>query len=527
MIKIANISTGINRGRGGTYYLAVRSDFIDPQQLIEFNKIMSSFNYRAFPRTSKNPAWTKQIIPTNIDEVRAELDIVAKQFSSPIDYSGLIQIEESFASISNTDGNKTEATDTIESFIEKLRTEKQTTPAAEQSKMMMDLIEQQLENLANSVDEAKKNAFIVSFLEFSSKFWKYSFSNQMLIFLQTQGKATYVRGKKQWEGMGRKVKFDATPISILAPEMRKNEVDVNAIRAILYFIQRFISDNPQELDLTNSNNIRKFLGFAKRSLAGKRYYYLYNLYKIKRYKNVLEIESYLENLESQDKGDNITSNLGFKGVEVYDYNDTTPISDYEEKTGKKPFEMLPNDVWQSKYNTDDAKTSSILKAALSFAASNKIDIDLTEDTGRSGGYSAGDKIAINYQSKGQRQLSTIFHEIAHSLLHFDNNRLKNTDTSQEREIDAESVAYILMKHFGFDADGYAPNYLALHGAGSKDIKARRDNIAKAVKQILTGLHEQLLGKGVEAKNRNWFKLAKKNTFVFGETFLPLVYRIDA
>ncbi|MGL5827847.1 MAG: ArdC-like ssDNA-binding domain-containing protein [Nocardioides sp.] len=52
-----------------------------------------------------------------------------------------------------------------------------------------------------------------------SKFHRYSFNNQMLIAIQTSGRATKVAGFRTWAGLGRHVKAGEKGIGILAPRI--------------------------------------------------------------------------------------------------------------------------------------------------------------------------------------------------------------------------------------------------------------------------------------------------------------------
>lgn len=60
------------------------------------------------------------------------------------------------------------------------------------------------------------------FLAFQSLFYNYSFRNAMLIYLQNP-EATYVKGYKAWNELGRHVKKGAKGLAILAPCFRKVE----------------------------------------------------------------------------------------------------------------------------------------------------------------------------------------------------------------------------------------------------------------------------------------------------------------
>lgn len=63
----------------------------------------------------------------------------------------------------------------------------------------------------------------LKFLSFQAQFYNYSFGNAMLIFSQNPN-ATYVKGYKAWNKLGRYVKKGSKGLAILAPCIRKVEV---------------------------------------------------------------------------------------------------------------------------------------------------------------------------------------------------------------------------------------------------------------------------------------------------------------
>ncbi|MEJ7648204.1 MAG: ArdC-like ssDNA-binding domain-containing protein [Nakamurella sp.] len=66
------------------------------------------------------------------------------------------------------------------------------------------------------------------YLESQKRFHHYSLTNQMLISLQTQGRATRVAGFRVWQSMGRQVRKGEKGIAVLAPKkIRKTETDAN------------------------------------------------------------------------------------------------------------------------------------------------------------------------------------------------------------------------------------------------------------------------------------------------------------
>ena len=82
--------------------------------------------------------------------------------------------------------------------------------------------------------------------------------------------------------------------------------------------------------------------------------------------------------------------------------------------------------------------------------------DLSFMTGAKGYYSPKkDKIVINKDLEDLQTAKTLIHEYAHSLLH------KETDKNQsQREIEAESLAFVICDHFGIDTSEYSFGYIA-------------------------------------------------------------------
>ena len=80
-----------------------------------------------------------------------------------------------------------------------------------------------LERIDNSLAAINTDEDWIHFLCFQAQFYNYSFGNAMLIFSQNPN-ATYVKGYKAWNQLGRYVKKGSKGLAILAPCIRKVEV---------------------------------------------------------------------------------------------------------------------------------------------------------------------------------------------------------------------------------------------------------------------------------------------------------------
>lgn len=83
-------------------------------------------------------------------------------------------------------------------------------------------IQAALDRIDNAVENINTDADWLAFLSFSSKFYNYSARNTLLIYAQNP-QASYVKGYKAWNQLGRYVKKGAKGIVILAPCVKKVE----------------------------------------------------------------------------------------------------------------------------------------------------------------------------------------------------------------------------------------------------------------------------------------------------------------
>jgi len=167
---------------------------------------------------------------------------------------------------------------------------------------------------------------------------------------------------------------------------------------------------------------------------------------------------------------------------VYDISDTYPLND-EGKIPEQPKWFAENE----KSEVADALTTR-LKA---FAES--LNIRITKDTAKGGekGFSAGEHINLSSDVEGVAEASVLAHELAHELLHWKTKSPFYIDdpaaqTSEMRELQAESVSYAIMKYFELPVTQH-PTYLALWKANKEKIMVNLNVIVKCSKFIIDGV----------------------------------------
>lgn len=149
--------------------------------------------------------------------------------------------------------------------------------------------------------------------------------------------------------------------------------------------------------------------------------------------------------------------------------------------------------------TGDVKDyEDLYRAAKAVSMDNQVPISFEEIKREStNGYYSPDenRIVISKGLKGQEQiLKTIFHEMAHSDLHRGSNAQYGDDQYRKQELQAESVAYVVANHFGFDTSSYSFGYLAIWTKdknGFEDMVEQLQVVQKEAKSLIDRMDAKL------------------------------------
>lgn len=302
-----------------------------------------------------------------------------------------------------------------------------------------DKINDYVRDLANITDEAALSSEIRRYLSFFTKFHKYTLHNRMLIYIQNPS-ATHVAGFRTWQSnFSRAVKRGSKPISILAPVMKRIPGQYKKDKAGEYILKK----NPKT---------GKMAKVPLEVFTGR-----------------------------------------YKGVNVFDIADTYAL---DEKEGAIP----ESPKWYG--GDDESEIASELVEYLKYAIEN-MGINVTNDDAKGGerGFSAGGHINLSSDVKGAGEASTLAHEFAHELMHWktsspyyqhgdDGDELKKVFTRDTAlyELQAESVSYTVLKHYGLPVTHH-PTYLVLWKANKDKILANLELISNVATFIIKKVDE--------------------------------------
>ena len=149
--------------------------------------------------------------------------------------------------------------------------------------------------------------------------------------------------------------------------------------------------------------------------------------------------------------------------------------------------------------TGDVKDyEDLYRAAKAVSMDNQVPISFEEIKREStNGYYSPDenRIVISKGLKGQEQiLKTIFHEMAHADLHRGTSAQYGDDQYRKQELQAESVAYVVANHFGFDTSSYSFGYLAIWAKdknGFEDMVEQLQVVQKEAKSLIDRMDAKL------------------------------------
>ena len=291
-------------------------------------------------------------------------------------------------------------------------------------------IDEMIQRINEGVNAVFESDKYKEYLKFASKFTDYSARNTMLISLQRPD-ATLVAAYGKWKQLGRQVEKGETGISILAPVTYK------------------------------TNNILEVERPA-----------------VDEFGNQLYNEDGTEKTETVEKP---LTGLAFKKVYVFDVSQTS---------GKE----IPEPVAELTGDIDAGRKEAV------FAALKKVtgaEFEFQDIKGGAKGYYSAAKnlIVIKTGMSDAQTLKTAFHEAAHNLLHDPQKKIVTVKSPRnEKEVQAESVAFMVAEKFGIDTSEYSFPYIASWSEGKQleQLKNSLQEIQAAAKKISSEIESELL-----------------------------------
>ncbi len=336
------------------------------------------------------------------------------------------------------------------------------------------------QKLREGVDKLMDGDEYMKYLEFTRKFHTYSFNNALLIYMQKPD-ATYVAGFTKW-----KSDFEAGGIN-------KGEKGIMISR-------------PNVKEFTDKDKLTAYLEDPKHA----------------QYFTQAEKDNLYAKLEADGKASLITS---FSYVYVWD---VSQLHDKEGKPLKLDIPDIRKQIGKDFDNFEQIKDALIAVSPVDIKFVKSVDDD--SHLAHAYGYysSLTNSIAVrdvgfNYKGEERSEqdcIRTTIHEIAHSMLHGKEMKEQGIESSSaltksQKEIEAESVAFMVCDYLGIDSSCNSFGYLASYLPSDPDerfkaLEKSMKRINKCAETIIDNLDKEL----EKAK-----AIAKEDSVIYG-TIVP-------
>ena len=291
-------------------------------------------------------------------------------------------------------------------------------------------IDEITEKLEKGIGDLLNSDKYKAYLNTMSKFHSYSVNNTILIAMQRPD-ASLVAGYDAWqEKFDRHVKKGAKGIKIIAPVKVKKQIVVQG---------------------EHSNND-----------TGD---------KIPIYKPGETQEDYEKRMGQTTKEVEYTN---FRVTTVFDVSDTE---------GKELPTLGVNELIGS--------VDGYEKLKMALEETSKVPVDYGLVTSGAKGFFSPEmhKICVQSGMSEVQTVKTIIHEMAHALLHDktdDPEQVVDPKTKNTKEVEAESIAYVVCQHFGIDTSDYSFGYIAGWSSDkdTKELKASMETIRKTASKMI-------------------------------------------
>lgn len=421
------------------------------------------------------------------------------KFAEQTEVNNLKQFVEKSGGFPAFDPSREEKKETVVTMTEEEKTISEGVSFPSEKKDPKEQLQEQLQQGIKNVLDSDN---FKSWLDTSSKLFlnNYSFNNAMLVYCQKPD-ATHTMGYEQWKEYGRNVAQGAKGIKIFVPIIAYEKKDGDLWKMIKGNLQKQMNENPSisqatyrvglsKLEVTMNRNNLFGLKIDGKELGIRSENDMKNFIK----NNVIgKVPMYFSIGTVFDAKDTVVPEYlwvkkGYKKEELVKDDKGKPI-----KNRKGEYKIVNTPERQARFNPhldmsvpqkDPQKMAILYDALKAVSERNGIHVyekDRAEDDTLKGGadgyfsrrFDAENPKGFIVMPKDldpTRAVSVLLHEMSHSELHGNLEKLaqrmgEDNVPSHMREIQAESVAYVVGKNFGIDSDTSSFQYLASFSKG--------------------------------------------------------------
>lgn len=205
------------------------------------------------------------------------------------------------------------------------------------------------------------------------------------------------------------------------------------------------------------------------------------IYHEKNKKDTETTENKKEEIDEAVESTMEASKIRFKIGNVFDVSQTSQIK------GKEVIVFNPCRDLTGVVDNFDAYLKAIREVS-------PVDVEIRHlNESVKGYYDRNEQLIVIQEGMSEMQtIKTGIHELAHSIIHSDEEEnKKNGFTRADKEVQAESTAYVVAKHFGIDSKDYSFPYVAAWAGDIERIKNNLEVVRNASNFIIENMEKSL------------------------------------
>lgn len=398
----------------------------------------------------------------------------------------------------------------------------------DKTKSKQDLL---IEQLHNGIQNMMNSEEYKNWLDTASRLFynNYSINNSILVFLQKQD-ASYTMGYEKWKEYGRNVKQGAKGIKILIPVMAYEKNEGALFKMIKNSLNNQLAKNA-DLNVASYRIGKTSLEFTMNrkeiwgmKVNGKENGTFSNEQEVQKFiqKSILgKVPMYYSVGTVFDVKDTTIPETLWLKKGLFKNEDLVLTEDGKPKKNRKgEYEVINTPERRAKFKPsldmdipqlDERKMEQFFGVLKQISENHKIPVDEIEREsdetlkGGADGYFSR-KTSVEYPNgyirlpddlDPTRKCAVMIHEMAHSRMHSDlkelNEKFGEEVSRSMRETQAESVAYMVGKTFGFETDSSSFQYIAAWSKGLElqEFQKSLNYISKEAKSLIQEIEKEI------------------------------------
>lgn len=192
-----------------------------------------------------------------------------------------------------------------------------------------------------------------------------------------------------------------------------------------------------------------------------------------------------EDEETDPEDDWSVGVVGYRAGTVFEYSQTIPIPDEAEDDEMSLADVEADEAWEPTELSAEGDATALNDSVRSVIADKGIELRKDERFGRVKGTSQDGTITLSEQLDEATETKVLIHELGHEMMHWDD----ESYPTEQKEVEAEAVAFVVCYRYGIETDSDA--YVSSWDNDEVDTWSRIRDITSVAEDIILDVNELL------------------------------------